>query len=131
MIPSLLGTLILDFALILFALTAHELGHIVVARIFHVKVKKIGFTWLGPYVRRARTTGWREVAICMAGAAVNLILALAFWHVSHWFGLFNLTVGIVNILPITHSDGSHALQALHVLQAPVKTRTEESEAKAA
>ncbi|HTW45006.1 MAG TPA: M50 family metallopeptidase [Acidobacteriaceae bacterium] len=128
---SFLQALILDCALIVLALTAHELGHALVARMFDVPVKEFGLSWTGPYVRRARATGWREVVICLAGATVNLILAAALWKIDHWFALFNLTVGVVNLLPITHSDGSHALDALNVIEAPVTTSDEDEQSKAA
>ena len=131
MLFPFLQTLILDCALVLVALTAHELGHILVARIFHVQVKKIGLSWTGPYVRRARTTGWREVAICLAGATVNLLLAVAFWNISHWFALFNLTAGVVNLLPITHSDGTHALEALRMIEPQARARENQAQTKAA
>jgi len=131
MLFSFLEALILDCALILIALTAHELGHVFVANIFRVPVKEVGISWTGPYVRRARATGWREVAVCLAGAVVNLLLAAVLWRIDHWFALFNLTVGVVNLLPITHSDGSHALEALRAIDAPVTARDEEEQNKAA
>jgi Zn-dependent protease len=131
MIFSFLQTLILDCALIVIALVAHEYGHALVARLFGVEVKEFGVRWTGPYVRRARTTGWREVAICIAGATVNLILAAALWKVDRWFALFNLTVGLVNLLPVSHSDGTHALEALRVIESSAPTTKDEEEAKAA
>lgn len=112
----LLLSFTLKCALVLLCMLAHEVGHILVARHFHVPVRKIGFSWMGMYIRRARTTGWSEVSICMAGATVNLVLAIAFWNVSYWFALCNLMFGLVNILPITHSDGSHALAAIRAMQ---------------
>lgn len=102
------------------------------ARLFGVPVKKFGISWTGPYVRRARTAGWREVIICLAGISANLILAAAFWRMSHWFALFNLTVGVVNLLPVSHSDGTHALEALHVFYAQTGVREDKAtESKAA
>ena len=127
MLIPLLQTLTIDGALILFALVAHELGHILVARYFKVQVKEIGIRWTGPYLRRARTTGWHEVAICLAGAMVNLLMAATFWHISHWFGLFNLVVGIVNLLPISHSDGSHALEAMRIVPVEVQVIEQDEE----
>lgn len=131
MLFSFLQTLIIDCALILIALIAHELGHVLVARLFGVPVKKFGISWTGPYVRRARTTGWREVAVCLAGATVNLLMALAFWNISHWFALFNLTAGVVNLLPITNSDGSHALEALHIIEPQADASENQEQSKAA
>lgn len=131
MLFSFLQALFFDCLLVVIALTAHELGHALIARLFGVPVKEFGLRWTGPYVRRARTTGWREVAICLAGITVNLILAAAFWKLSHWFALFNLTCGIVNILPISHSDGTHALEALNVIPIPSATDDDDKESKAA
>ncbi|HUY82736.1 MAG TPA: hypothetical protein VMU92_13500 [Acidobacteriaceae bacterium] len=130
MLFSFLQALFFDCLLVALALTAHELGHAIVAHFFGVQVKEFGIRWTGPYVRRARTTGWREVVICVAGATVNLALAIAFWNLSHWFALFNFTVGVVNLLPITHSDGTHALEALRVLD-PQTSPVAESKKKAA
>jgi Zn-dependent protease len=121
MFPNLLLFLVLNCALALLCVVAHELGHVAVARFFHVRVKKIGFHWMGMYVQRARTTGWPEVWICLAGAAVNLVLALAFWNVVHWFALCNLTLGLVNLLPITHSDGSHAWDTFRAMYPGTRT----------
>ena len=134
MIFSFLQTLILDCALIAIALIAHELGHYIVAGVFGVQIKEFGIRWTGPYVRRARTTGWREIAICLAGASVNLIFAAGLWKVDRWFALFNLTVGLVNILPISHSDGTHALEALRVIESQVpatKSNGDKEEPRAA
>ena len=131
MLIPFLEALFLDCVLVALALIAHELGHALAARLFGVRVKEFGIRWTGPYVRRARTTGWREFVICIAGAAVNLILAAAFWKLSHWFALFNLTAGIVNLLPISHSDGTHALEAFSLTEIPADSNNDEQARKAA
>ena len=131
MLFPFMQALFLDCVLIVLALLAHELGHALVAHFFGVHVKEFGIRWTGPYVRRARTTGWREFVICIAGATVNLVLAAAFWKLSHWFALFNLTVGIVNLLPISHSDGTHALEAFRETEMPADSNSDETESKAA
>jgi Zn-dependent protease len=107
--------------LVLFCMLGHELGHILVARYFHVSVKKIGFNWMGMYIQRARTVGWPEISVCMAGAAMNLTLALLFWNINNWFALCNLIFGLVNILPISHSDGSHAWEAVRAMNQPASS----------
>lgn len=112
---SLLFSFVSKCMLVLLCMLAHEVGHILVARFYHVPVKGIGVNWLGIYVRRARARGWPEIATCMAGATMNLTLAVVFWNVNSWFALCNLIVGLVNVLPITNSDGSHALDAIHAM----------------
>lgn len=111
----LLPSLIFKCVLALLCVLAHELGHVLVARCYQVPVKKIGVSWMGMYIQRARTTGWPEVCICMAGVAMNLILAIAFWNIINWFALCNLTLALVNVLPLSSSDGSHAWEALRAM----------------
>ena len=91
-------------------LIAHEAGHIAAAWFFHVRVKGLGISWLGPYTRRERTRGWREVLICLAGPAVNLALAMLAWNRWRMFAEWNLVLGVVNLLPISNSDGTHACE---------------------
>lgn len=125
MLPLLLSVS-LKCALVLVCMLSHELGHVLVARYYHVPIRKIGLNWMGMYIQRARTTGWPEIAVCLAGATMNLVLALAFWNINYWFALCSLTFGWVNLLPITHSDGSHALEAFRAMQerVPVQVRTQ-------
>ena len=112
---SLVPGLLLNCGLVVLCMACHEVGHILVAHFHHVEVKKIGFSWMGMYIQRARTSGWPEVSVCIAGAMMNLALAVAFWQVNGWFALCNLTFAWVNLLPIPHSDGSHALEAIRAM----------------
>lgn len=105
-------TILFGCALVILAFAAHELGHVLAARYFGVPIRKLGLRRLGPYVRRARTAGWPEILICLAGPAANLALAIAFAHLSPSFELCNATFCWVNLLPIANSDGTHALDAL-------------------
>lgn len=98
------------------AFLLHELGHVVVARLFGIPVKKIGLNWKGLYVRRGRGRGWPEILTCLAGPLVNFSLALLFWNVNSTFVLCNLIFFLVNILPISNSDGSHASHALEAMR---------------
>lgn len=110
--------------LVLFCMLAHELGHIMIARFNHVPIKKIGLNWMGMYIQRARGSGWAEISICLAGAAMNFTLALLFWNINNWFALCNLIFAIVNVLPIKNSDGTHALDAVRAMQADTRVATE-------
>jgi Zn-dependent protease len=110
-----LPSLMVKCTLVLLCMAGHELGHVLAAGFFRVPVKKMGFNRLGIYIRRSRTVGWPEVSICLAGAGMNLMLALVFWNTSTWFALCNLTFGWVNLLPLPRSDGSHALEAFRAM----------------
>lgn len=120
MLPLLLSAM-LKCVLVLLCMLGHEMGHVLVARYYHVPVKKIGLNWMGMYIRRGRTTGWPEISTCLAGATMNLVLALVFWEVNRWFALCSLTFAWVNILPIPHSDGMHALEAIRAMRRPPET----------
>jgi Zn-dependent protease len=113
---DLVVSLIVKCVLVLICMLAHEFGHIIVASYYRVPIKKIGFNWTGMYIQRARSSGWPEVSTCLAGAAANLTLAIVFWNVDSWFALCNLMFALVNVLPIPHSDGTHALQAVRAMQ---------------
>lgn len=114
MVP-LLFSVMFKCVLVLLCMVAHEIGHILVARYYHIPVKKIGLNWMGMYIHRARTTGWPEISTCLAGATMNLLLALVFWNINPWFALCSLTFAWVNALPIPHSDGQHALEAYQAM----------------
>lgn len=87
----------------------HECGHGLAAGAFGVRVKSFGVNIWGCYVVRERTVGWREVSICLAGVAVNLLLAMSS---TGFFRTFNLAMVFVNLLPIKGSDGRNAYFAL-------------------
>lgn len=108
----MLERLIVNCLLVVACMIAHELGHIVTALFFRIPVKEVGISWKGPYIRRGRGIGWPEVATCLAGPAVNLVLAILLWKVSSWFALCNLVFAVVNVLPIRNSDGTHAMDAM-------------------
>lgn len=97
---------------ILLTMAAHEMGHIIAATWYGITIRKVSIGWLGIYVLRTRARGWPEVSICLAGIVVNTILAVVFWHCCHFFALANFTFAWVNLMPIPHSDGRHALEAL-------------------
>jgi membrane-associated protease RseP (regulator of RpoE activity) len=103
---------LLDFVLYtVICLLAHELGHVLAARAVGVEVKRLGLGWRGMYIRRARSEGWRESMICLAGPMANLLLAIVVRN-QHWLALCSLEFALINLLPFAHSDGRHAWAAL-------------------
>jgi|HubBroStandDraft_5_1064220.scaffolds.fasta_scaffold135013_2 Zn-dependent protease len=88
----------------LVAMVLHEVGHIVAAICLGVDVKKVGFGWKGIYTVRASGTPAKNLLVSLAGPVTNLLLILSwFWWPT--FGMANLCVGFVNLLPIEGSDG--------------------------
>ena len=103
-------------AILLFAcLLVHELGHIVVATCKGVRVKALGFSVLGPYIRRRRCeTAADEFWVSLAGPAFSLAAAIAMWELGvlgRWVGALNLVLALSNLLPMRGSDGWRALRA--------------------
>jgi Zn-dependent protease len=105
----------------------HELGHALVARRYGIRTRRIvlspigGIAQLEGMPRRPR----QELAVALAGPAVNFVLAAALWLVAPVFagaGLFatflgsvmlaNLGLGLFNLIPAFPMDGGRALRAV-------------------
>lgn len=105
----------------------HELGHALVARRYGVRTRRIvlspigGIAQLEGMPRRPR----QELAVALAGPAVNFVLAAALWVVTPAFAgaellaaflgsvtLANLGLGLFNLIPAFPMDGGRALRAL-------------------
>jgi Zn-dependent protease len=94
------------------AMILHEMAHVAAAMTVKVKVYQVGIHWKGPYIRRACGTAKQNLAITLAGPAINLLLALLLHHASPNFALCNLVIGVTNLLPIPASDGSRAIHLI-------------------
>ena len=116
---------ILSFAT---ALVAHELGHLIAARICRISITEAGLGWgpvmlssrvrgmnyklrllpLGAYIRMdmaalQRRTLVQQLFVLLAGIMVNLLLGtLAF---GTFFGTINLALAFGNLFPIYQQDG--------------------------
>ena len=88
------------------------------AHTLNLKIRRIGVNWRGPYVVREQGSAVQNLAVSMAGPLVNLVLAGAM-VLGPWlgtaiviFGLYNLLVGLYNLLPVPFSDGRRILTLL-------------------
>ncbi len=99
------------------AMILHECGHVAVALLCGVKVKKVGLSRRGLYTIRETGPRWTNVAVSAAGPAVNLLLAVALWNVLPVFAEVNLVACIYNLLPIANSDGTRILALLNASPA--------------
>lgn len=110
------------------ALVAHELGHLLAARLCKTSAIEAGLGWgpkllnvrfrgieyhlrllpLGAYVKldmaglQKRPLG-QQVVVLSAGIAANLILGVVAWGT--FFGTLNLVLAIGNLLPFYQQDG--------------------------
>ncbi len=100
------------------AATLHELGHLGMMAILHVKPLKIRFNPFGIDIEKSCCVGhsyWHDTAISFAGPGINLFTALILAGFSISANLFivaNLAMGIFNLLPIESLDGGQALYCL-------------------
>lgn len=105
----------------LLAMVFHEIGHLCVAQALGLKVRHVGFSWKGMYTVREAGPPEINFQVSLAGPLTNLAL-MALWPVSPVFGLANLFMGLINLLPISGSDGSRALNCLREIRAtPVES----------
>jgi Zn-dependent protease len=87
------------------AMILHECGHLSVAWLCGVKVKRIGVSLTGLYTVREPGPKWANVMISFAGPVLNLLLAVMLREVLPTFALVNLVACVYNLLPIPNSDG--------------------------
>jgi stage IV sporulation protein FB len=105
----------------LLAAALHELGHIAAAKLCSIQLKELK---LGIFGAALSTTSRlcsykKEIILCVAGPAVNLILGAAllpFFESSvpliRFFTLSSLFLGFLNILPIHDLDGGRILKCI-------------------
>jgi len=114
------------FVVLLYAsVLVHELSHCVVARAFHLPVRRILLYPLGGFseIEKEAPTPAREFLVAAAGPAVSLVLAAVGYGLSRlvpagtahvlviqlvWA---NLLVGLFNLLPGLPLDGGRMLRA--------------------
>jgi Zn-dependent protease len=116
------GTLAFLFvALSFFSIIPHEFGHILVSRYYGIGCSGVWLTPMGgiALLDEIPREPEKEVAIVVAGPAVNLVLAilsfaLSFFLLGEFFVILmvvNLGLGFFNLLPLYPMDGGRILRA--------------------
>lgn len=117
-----LGLPVMLFAIVVF----HELGHALAARHYGVETRDITLYPIGGVARlqASRFTPVQEMVVSAAGPAVNFLLAgiawvlapalattpLTFFLISQFF-VYNLGLGLFNLVPAFPMDGGRILRA--------------------
>jgi Zn-dependent protease len=95
------------------AIALHELAHIALARACGLQVKRMGISWIGPYLVREQGAAAINICVTLAGPLTNVLLAAAFWRAAPLFAQVNLILGMYNLLPfVPQTDGKRAWDAL-------------------
>ena len=91
----------------------HETGHMLAALMVGSRIKEVGMSKFGPFVRRTSArTPLRNVIVAMAGPAINILtwpVFLAFKLPHAWIPL---AIGLIILLPLAHSDLTNGLSYL-------------------
>lgn len=141
--PNRAGGLSIAYVLALFlCVVLHELGHSVVAQRYGIPVLDITLYPIGGVARiEKRPTAKQELAIAVAGPAVNVVIALLLWGVLTALKtpplltllqspvqtlpvflvkvlLANITLVLFNLIPAFPMDGGRVLRALLAMNMP-------------
>src|ERR1700752_3687661 len=109
---TILGNVCLTMLLGVPAMLLHESGHIAIAYLCGVKVKKVGLSRTGLYTVREPGPRWANLCVSLAGPLLNLLLAMALRDVLPTFAWVNLIACVYNLLPIPNSDGRRIMELL-------------------
>jgi Zn-dependent protease len=134
------------FILALFAcVTAHEFGHILVARRFGIETREVTLLPIGGVasLQRMPDTPAREMAVALAGPAVNVVIAAVLILALGSLGALridalgnpassllarlaaaNLVLAVFNLIPAFPMDGGRVLHALLALRMSEARATE-------
>lgn len=98
------------------SLLLHEMGHMLAAIMLRVPVREFGLCLSGAYNRRAYAGRRRdEVLISAAGPLMNLFFVLPLLYlpvIGTKLALCNLSLCVVNLLPLPSSDGLRILRTM-------------------
>ena len=88
------------------AAAAHELGHLLMMRLFKVGVRGISLRLFDVLIEADSPRGYlADICVTLGGPAVNLILAGVCMPLGGFFWQANLALGCFNLLPVESLDG--------------------------
>ena len=95
------------------AAVLHELGHILMMRLLHVRVRAFRLRLFDMLIEADEPATLRDdVLITLGGPAVNLLLFAALFPLSRKLSLPHLALGVFNLLPALSLDGGHLLEII-------------------
>lgn len=118
---GLFGGFLNELIIFLIITFLHEIGHLISAKIFKVKCRKITLTIIGGFIELddySSLSTIPKIIINLSGIIVNLLLFLLIKVINFNFldnniiSSYNLLMIIFNLLPITPLDGHKILKSL-------------------
>lgn len=109
----------------LVACFCHELGHIIAILYFGEEVSTISLQMIGAEIRTKSNflqfTYFQEFICAIAGATINLLLAILFSYIpkGQLFSGLNLALALLNLLPMSQLDGGRAISCLISMYFPL------------
>lgn len=107
------------FLPLLFSITLHELGHVLVARLAKIKLRelKLGIFGAALSPQSYLYSYKKEILLCLGGPLANFLSALAvsaFFDTEpfEYFKMCSLALGLLNLLPISGFDGGRIFTSL-------------------
>ena len=104
----------LDFLMVAIAVTAHELAHMICAKLFGCQIRQMHISALGEMSvlhDMERLTPAKRMSIFVAGPFINLVIGLIAWQLGfEIFAFYNFILCGFNLLPIFPLDGAKLLQ---------------------
>lgn len=95
------------------AAALHELGHILMMRLYHVRICSISARLFDVKIEADRPASFSaDLCITLGGPAANFLCAVLFLPLSRGMTLANLALGVFNLLPVMSLDGGRLLYLL-------------------
>lgn len=91
----------------------HELGHILMMRLFRIRVRSVSVRIFDVGIEADRPASFSaDIGVTVGGPVMNFICAAAFAPLSRDMTLANLALGVFNLLPVMSLDGGRLLYLL-------------------
>ena len=118
-----------SFLPLVLAVTIHELGHILAAKLCGIDLGELKLGILGAAIIPQNTlfSYKKELILCIGGPAANIFSALAASPLKNsapffnQFWIYSISLAALNLMPIKTFDGGRIFSSLLLYKLPVKT----------